>query len=424
MKSEEAQIKGPRLEKPVRITEQVWPEGAVPLVSVCCITYNHVNFIRDAIEGFLMQETTFPVEVIIRDDASSDGTAEIVRAYQSKFPQLIRTILHSENQYSQGKNAFSEIYAIARGEFIALCEGDDYWTAKEKLQKQFEDLQADETLSACCANGTKIFHLSQSSVPSEKIFPKTKSFYIKTDDLLIKNYVVTASLFFRLHHLDAMPHKFKCFAMGDWPLAIWLSLKGNILFDESTLVVYRIHSSSTWSSKSPDYQYSQILIMLSSVSEFMPSRYELSSILGIADIYFRFLKKAFFQGDVKNLQIAQGAIQQCRWSQSSILKKVAEKMCEMSEVGSFPSGFHSLPDCLIVCRHLKTILAEVGEFSLQLRTKIARSIVKQAFTLKSKNPVLALGIFCAAAGVSLQSALSHTFTAFSDYFRKIARNSG
>jgi glycosyltransferase involved in cell wall biosynthesis len=150
MKSEEIQIKRPRLEKPVRITEQVWPEGTVPVVSICCITYQHVNFIRDAIEGFLMQETTFPVEILIHDDASTDGTAEIVVEYQEKYPQLFRTVLQKENQWSKrNRQPFVEFKAMARGEFIALCEGDDYWTCKEKLQMQVFYLEINEKYSAC-----------------------------------------------------------------------------------------------------------------------------------------------------------------------------------------------------------------------------------------------------------------------------------
>ena len=93
------------LAKPLRITEHNWPEGTVPLVSITCITYNHVNFIRDAIEGFLMQETTFPVEILIHDDASNDGTAEIVREYDARYPQLIKAIYQTENQYSRGKKS-------------------------------------------------------------------------------------------------------------------------------------------------------------------------------------------------------------------------------------------------------------------------------------------------------------------------------
>ena len=119
----------PRLPRPLRITEQVWPVGALPVVTIRCITYNHVNFIRDAIDGFLMQETTFPVEIIIHDDASTDGTAEIVKDYADKHPQLFRTILQKENQYSKGNSKpFKDTYSMARGEFIAFCEGDDYWT--------------------------------------------------------------------------------------------------------------------------------------------------------------------------------------------------------------------------------------------------------------------------------------------------------
>jgi glycosyltransferase involved in cell wall biosynthesis len=85
------------LPRPVRITEHQWPEGTVPLVTITCVTYQHVNFIRDAIEGFLMQETTFPVEILIHDDASTDGTADIVREYEAKYPHLIKPIYQMEN---------------------------------------------------------------------------------------------------------------------------------------------------------------------------------------------------------------------------------------------------------------------------------------------------------------------------------------
>lgn len=136
------------LEKPMRVTEQVWPEGTMPLVSIWCITYNHVNFIRDSIEGFLVQETTFPVEIFIHDDASSDGTAEIIKEYADKYPKLFWTVLQSENQWSKGnRRILFDYHAKQRGEFIALCEGDDYWTAKDKLQNQVEILLKDPSIS-------------------------------------------------------------------------------------------------------------------------------------------------------------------------------------------------------------------------------------------------------------------------------------
>ena len=88
-----------------------------------------------------MQETTFPVEIIIRDDASTDGTSQTVKNYAEKYPQNIRPILLSENQYSKRREAFTKIHSVARGAYISLCEGDDYWTDPTKLQKQIFLLQ-------------------------------------------------------------------------------------------------------------------------------------------------------------------------------------------------------------------------------------------------------------------------------------------
>lgn len=140
------------LDKPTKITEQHWPEGTVPLVSITCITYNHVNFIRDAIEGFLMQETTFPVEILIHDDASTDGTADLVREYEAKYPQLIRPIYQTENQFSQGNNLGQFLRPLQRGKYIALCEGDDYWTDVKKLQIQASILDENPDYVICYGN--------------------------------------------------------------------------------------------------------------------------------------------------------------------------------------------------------------------------------------------------------------------------------
>ena len=109
----------------------------MPLVSVCCNTYNHEKYVGDAIEGFLMQKTVFAIEILIHDDASTDNTANIIREYAQKCPSLIFPILQKENQYSKGIKALRTfIYPLARGEYIARCEGDDYWTDPYKLQKQ------------------------------------------------------------------------------------------------------------------------------------------------------------------------------------------------------------------------------------------------------------------------------------------------
>lgn len=134
------------LKEPMPITEQQWPEGTLPLVTTRTITYMHEPFIRDCIEGILMQKTTFPIEVVIHDDASTDKTAEIVREYQAKHPRLIKAICQKENQYSKpGYGTMREdINKLVRGKYIAMCEGDDYWTDPLKLQKQVEFLEGNE----------------------------------------------------------------------------------------------------------------------------------------------------------------------------------------------------------------------------------------------------------------------------------------
>lgn len=133
------------LNKQLLVTEQNWNNDVIPLVSISCTTYNHENYIRDAIEGFLMQKTTFPIEILIHDDASTDKTADIVREYEQKYPQLIKPIYQTENQYSKWYGKIGHIQrARARGKYYAMCEGDDYWTDPYKLQKQVDFLEANE----------------------------------------------------------------------------------------------------------------------------------------------------------------------------------------------------------------------------------------------------------------------------------------
>lgn len=120
-----------------------------PVVSIICETYNHESYITEALDGFLMQEVDFPVEIIVHDDASEDGTSQIVNDYAATYSRLIRPILQEENQYARGIRARRYTYGAARGQFIALCEGDDYWTGAHKLQKQVEALRRHPEIDLC-----------------------------------------------------------------------------------------------------------------------------------------------------------------------------------------------------------------------------------------------------------------------------------
>ena len=114
----------------------------IPLVSIMCITFNHKDFIKKTLDGFLIQETSFPVEIIVHDDASTDGTAEIIKKYEDKYPHLIKPIYQTVNQYSRNVDFVKEfISPRIKGKYIAYCEGDDYWTDPLKLQKQVSFLE-------------------------------------------------------------------------------------------------------------------------------------------------------------------------------------------------------------------------------------------------------------------------------------------
>ncbi|WP_374330135.1 glycosyltransferase family 2 protein [Soonwooa sp.] len=116
------------------------------VVSICSITFNHAPYIRKCLDGFLMQECDFEFEVLIHDDASTDGTAEIIKEYQQRYPDIIKPILQTKNQWSQGIRNIQSRYNFSRakGKYIAMCEGDDYWTDPHKLQKQVDFLEANE----------------------------------------------------------------------------------------------------------------------------------------------------------------------------------------------------------------------------------------------------------------------------------------
>jgi glycosyltransferase involved in cell wall biosynthesis len=121
-----------------------------PLVSICTIAYNHAPFIRQCMDGVLMQKTSFPVEFLIHDDASADETADMIREYETSFPDVIKAIYQTENQFSKGAQIWAKyLFPKARGKYIALCDGDDYWTDPLKLQKQVDFLETHPDYAMC-----------------------------------------------------------------------------------------------------------------------------------------------------------------------------------------------------------------------------------------------------------------------------------
>jgi len=210
-----------------------------PVVSVCCTTYNHEDYIAEAIDGFLMQETDFPFEILIRDDCSTDKTTEIVKEYADKYPSLIKPVFEKENTYSQGVKPMSQLYKVAMGRYIALCEGDDYWTDSLKLQKQVDFLEGNKEYVMC---GSQYIN----SLEKKTLCKKLGTITFK--DNIIGNKFGTLTVMFRkkyinkklLEYLQPMP-------IGDWPLWMALLIYGDGYILSDVTAVYRIHTGGVHS---------------------------------------------------------------------------------------------------------------------------------------------------------------------------------
>lgn len=169
------------------------------LVTICCITYNQAKYIKQCLDGFVMQKTNFKFEVLINDDASTDGTTDIIREYEAKYPNMIKPIYQVENQYQQNKldKVIKKIYSNVKGKYVAICEGDDYWTDPYKLQKQVDFLEAHPDYSICF-HPAKVIYEGFSNKHEDEIYPSNyKNLKPNIETLLEWNFIPTASVMYR-----------------------------------------------------------------------------------------------------------------------------------------------------------------------------------------------------------------------------------
>lgn len=220
------------------------------LVSVICNTYNHEDYIRDALEGFIKQKTDFKFEVLIHDDASTDKTPEIIREYEKKYPDIIKPIYQTENQYSKGVK-ISKVYQEPRalGKYIALCEGDDYWTDPKKLQKQCSFLEEHPEYSMCvCATDW----LNMVNGKIENRCKIENDMDISAEDIILEKHgriFQLASLVMRKEvRVDYPDWRLAC-PIGDLPQAILAALKGKVRMLADVMTVYRWYSKGSWTQR-------------------------------------------------------------------------------------------------------------------------------------------------------------------------------
>lgn len=232
-------------------------EGQVA-VSIICNAYNHGKYIRDALEGFVIQKTNFPFEVLVHDDASTDNTADVIREYEAKYPEIIKPIYQTENQYQKNRAAVRKIQsARVQGKYIALCEGDDYWTDPLKLQKQYDYMESHPE-STLCACSTDWLNMLNGKVENRCRVAEDTDFTLEDIILEKKGRIFpTVSVFVKSEIW--LEKRTWGFPIGDYPLAIYAALYGNVHMLADSMCVYRWYAEGSWTARMDDADHRAVV---------------------------------------------------------------------------------------------------------------------------------------------------------------------
>ncbi|MGG7036226.1 MAG: glycosyltransferase family 2 protein [Flavobacterium sp.] len=236
-------------------------ENSNPLVSISCITYNHAPFIRECLDGFLMQKTSFSFEIVIHDDCSTDGTREIIEEYAVKYPNIFFPVFQEENQYSKGVRGMMVKYNFprCRGKYIATCEADDYWTDPYKLQKQVDFLERNANYAGC-SHKTNVINNKNDEWEESDFWQG----HDEDKDLDLKDMVSivvpfhTSSYLFRssvIPQLSAFYKKWNLAISGDIVLFTLSCKLGPVKFLKDEMSSYRVHYGGVTSSKANSHHF-------------------------------------------------------------------------------------------------------------------------------------------------------------------------
>lgn len=215
------------------------------MVSVVCDVYNHEPYLRQCLDGFVIQKTNFKIEVLVHDDASTDKSAEIIMEYTNKYPDIFKPILQQENQYSRGVGIW-KTYQIPRvaGKYVAICEGDDYWTDPLKLQKQVDFLESHPDFDMVRTDSNVYYqdtNITINSVFGKKLFPNCEDTFV--DYVVRPAWLATCSWLIRspLGDYDNLPND--CFK-GDLALMIYIAKRSKVKYLPEVTSVYRVLKNS------------------------------------------------------------------------------------------------------------------------------------------------------------------------------------
>lgn len=232
-------------------------ENIKPMVSICCLAYNHEKYIRQTLDGILMQKTDFPFEILIHDDASIDKTADIIREYQKKYPDIVKPIFEEKNQWTTYAWGVLKlfVYPKAQGKYTALCEGDDYWTDKEKLQKQVNYMEEHPDCPA-------VFH-AVNYVRGGKVICNDRHFEkecnVTTNQVIDGGggFCATSSLLFKTEYAMEFPRYRDMVPIGDYPLQVLLATKGDMHYFPQIMGAYRVGHEESWTTNMQKHKHSK-----------------------------------------------------------------------------------------------------------------------------------------------------------------------
>lgn len=226
------------------------------MVSVICITYNHEKYIRQCLEGCVSQKTDFSFEILVHDDASTDGTATVIQEFEKKYPDLIRPIYQTENQYSKKVSIKREfIMPLVRGRYVALCEGDDFWTDENKLQRQVDAMEGN---SECCMCVHKVAEVFENGALNGTWFP---NFQLDTGIISSRDFLAmgqyysfhTSSFFFRTEHYREYimdpPEFVRKSSVGDEAHMMYFGQKGPVYYIDKPMSHYRRGVVGSWTAR-------------------------------------------------------------------------------------------------------------------------------------------------------------------------------
>lgn len=220
-----------------------------PLVSIFCIVYNHSSFLEDCLNGFLMQKTRFPFEIIIHDDASTDGSQKIIERYKKKYPSIIKCIFEKENQYSKGKKAFSFFENVSDAPFIAICEGDDFWLDEGKLQKQVEFLENNKSY-VICGHDAMVIDDSGKILKKSKLRDNQKRDFVGADISRGRVSMPTMSWVYRNIIKEFAPERSMVRNEDNFLMSLLGKYGKSHYHADIKPAAYRVHSGGVWSSAS------------------------------------------------------------------------------------------------------------------------------------------------------------------------------